>query len=79
MGVPAGLNQATAKQGLTWSVGSASIGLFPIAVELEEVAVAHAGGTDFVQITWLQTSPIGSSGALNASSLIQLKVWWFHL
>ena len=58
-----GLNQATAKQGLTWSVGSASVGLFPIAVELEEVAVAHAGGTDLrSNRVAISLSGIGSSG-----------------
>ena len=57
------LNQATAKQGLTWSVGTASIGLFPIAVELEEVAVAHAGGTDLrSNRVAISLSGIGSSG-----------------
>ena len=57
------LNQATAKQGLTWSVGSASIGLFPIALELEEVAVAHEGGTDLrSNRVAISLSGIGSSG-----------------
>jgi hypothetical protein len=57
------LNQATAKQGLTWSVGAASIGLFPIAVELEEVAVAHAEGTDLhSNRVAISLSGIGRSG-----------------
>ena len=57
------LNQATAKQGFTWSVGAASIGLFPIAVELEEVAVAHAEGTDLhSNRVVISLSGIGHSG-----------------
>ena len=39
------LNEATAKQGMQWSVGSAAVGLFPIGVELRDVTLTHAGGT----------------------------------
>ena len=39
------LNEATAKQGMQWSVGSAAVGLFPVGVELRDVTLTHAGGT----------------------------------
>ena len=40
------LNQATLKQGFTWSVDAASIGLFPPAIEMDGVHLTHLHGTD---------------------------------
>ena len=39
------LNEATADQGMKWSVGSASLELFPIGVELDDVTLTQANGT----------------------------------
>ena len=39
------LNEATENQGMEWSVGSASVGLFPIGVELNDVTLVQANGT----------------------------------
>jgi hypothetical protein len=39
------LNEATAHRGMEWSVGSASVGLFPIGVELDDVTLTQANGT----------------------------------
>ena len=39
------LNEATADRGMEWSVGSASLGLFPFGVELDDVTLTQANGT----------------------------------
>ena len=39
------LNQATEDRGMKWSVGSASLELFPVGVELDDVTLTQANGT----------------------------------
>lgn len=39
------LNEATGNQGMEWSIGSASVGMFPLGVELNGVTLIQANGT----------------------------------
>ena len=39
------LNETTADRGMKWSVGSASLELFPVGVELDDVTLTQANGT----------------------------------